>query len=180
VLAHRGNFAAARRLVRQTIAESRAHGNARFEGWTEIYRAQIELAAGDVRLAIEVAQQAAAHLAISPPARAGALAVLASALLADDQAALARDAAAEAIAILAPLGGIEEFESLVRLSWARALDATGEHALRDAAIRDARERLDTRARAIRAPRWRHSFLAAVPDNRETMALAESWLSARSS
>jgi ATP/maltotriose-dependent transcriptional regulator MalT len=179
VLSHRGDYLAARRLVRQTIAESRAHGNARFEGWTEIYRAQIELAAGHAETAAQVAQQAAAHLAISPPARAGALAVQARALVEVGHVELAREAAAEAMRILEPLGGIEEFEALVRLAWAIALDRSGLLALRDDAIRTARDRLEARAALIREPRWRASFLAAVPDNRETLALAARWCGATS-
>ncbi|HTJ47682.1 MAG TPA: protein kinase [Kofleriaceae bacterium] len=180
VLSHKGNYLAARRLVRQTIAESRAHGNARFEGWTEIYRAQIELAAGHADTAAQIAQQAAAHLAISPPARAGALGVQARALLATGDVTLAREAAAEAMQILEPLGAIEEFEAMVRLAWALVLDAGGETAQRDQAIEAARARLEARADLIREPRWRDSFLSAVGDNRETMRLYDAWLTARRS
>jgi hypothetical protein len=175
VLAERGAFAPARALVVQTIRESRAHGNARFEGWTAIYRAQIELAAGAVDDAAAIAHAAAAHLTISPPARAGALAVVARAELARGQVAVAHAAAAEAEAILAPLGSIEEFEAPVRLAWALALDAAGDHATRDRAIATARDRLRARAAAITDPERRRSFLDDVRDNQATLACAAAWL-----
>jgi eukaryotic-like serine/threonine-protein kinase len=101
--------------------------------------------------------------------------VLARAHLAAGRAAAARAAAAEAMQILAPLGSLEEFEAPIRLTWALALDAAGEPAARDAAIAVARDRLLARAARIREPRWRDGFLTAVPDNRDTLALAARWL-----
>ncbi len=174
-LARTGALEDATRLVDQTIAESRAHGNARFEGWTQIYQAEIALAAGDAAAAEAAARAAAAQLVVSPPARAGALAIHARALLAAGRADDAEPPAREAMAILTPLVSIEEFEAVVRLTWAQVADARGDHAERDRAIGAARDRLQVRAAAIADPQWRASFLAEVPENRDTLALAARWL-----
>src|SRR5688500_17782424 len=157
VLATSGNLEEAARLEDRVIAESRAQGNLRFEGWTLIYRAQIALAANDAEAARSFAERSSELLLPSPPARAGALAVLARALISLGRATEALDRASEAHAVLCALGGIEEFESRVRLAYSEALNATRDRA-RDRSISEARDRVHERARAIGDARWRDSFL----------------------
>ncbi len=168
---HRGDLSTAASLADRVIAESSAQGNVRFTGWTLIYRAQVALAAGDAGGALAFAREAAALLEPSPPARAGALAVGARALTALGRPSEALAEVSEAMRTLSALGGIEEFESLVRLAHVEALEASGERAARDAALAAARARLEERASAIEDARGRESFLRDVPENARTLALA---------
>ncbi|MCZ7680216.1 MAG: pyridoxal-dependent decarboxylase [Sandaracinaceae bacterium] len=158
---HRGDLSTAASLADRVIAESSAQGNVRFTGWTLIYRAQVALAAGDAGGALAFAREAAALLEPSPPARAGALAVGARALTALGRPSEALGEVSEAMGTLSALGGIEEFESLVRLAHVEALEASGERAARDAApgrgareAGGARERHRRRARARELPERR--------------------------
>jgi eukaryotic-like serine/threonine-protein kinase len=72
------------------------------------------------------------------------------------------------------LGGIEEGESLVRLVHAKALFASGDTDGAAIALRASRARLLARAERIADTRQRASFLHAIPENQETLALSEAW------
>jgi hypothetical protein len=63
----------------------------------------------------------------------------------------------------------------VRLVHAEALHATGAHDAARAAIAQARARVTAIADQISDPVYRDSFLAQVPENARTLALATSWL-----
>jgi eukaryotic-like serine/threonine-protein kinase len=172
VLAHLGRFDEARRLEEQAMDAYRRQGDPRMEGSARAYLAQIALLASDFRAAERDARAAIEALSATPPLRAGAVAVLSRALLGQGRAGEALIAADEAFALLSSLGSIEEGESLVRLSYAEALAANGKDADFCEAITDAREKLLARAARISDPAWRERFLASVPDNAQTLALAE--------
>jgi tetratricopeptide (TPR) repeat protein len=174
VLGVRGPLDEAMSLVQRTIEESRAQGNLRFEGWTRIYLTRILLRARDDERAAREGALAAEQLAVSPPARAGALAALAQARIAEGDPAAALAAAREAKDTLDRLGGIEEFEALVRLAYAEALEACGDEDGGREAIVDAREKLVARAERITDGRLRTSFLHQVPENARTLELARTW------
>ena len=80
-------------------------------------------------------------------------------------------AAREAYAALERLGEIDEGESVVRLTYAEALAAAGEHAEARAALAVARQRLLARAERVADLSWRHRFLHEVPVNARILALA---------
>ena len=65
--------------------------------------------------------------------------------------------------------------AFVRLAHAEALHATGAHDAARHAIADARARLYTIAAKIADPDYQTSFLAHVPENARTLALAHAWL-----
>ncbi|HEX7836302.1 MAG TPA: hypothetical protein VF469_02505, partial [Kofleriaceae bacterium] len=96
--------------------------------------------------------------------------------LAQGRAAEALAAAEEAMARDAARGGCGMFRgAFVRLAHAEALHATGaDDAARDAIAR-ARARLLAIADTISDPAYRASFLADVPENARTLALAGAWL-----
>jgi tetratricopeptide (TPR) repeat protein len=170
-----GRIADAAALLDRVIAESREQENSRFEGWTRVYRTRVALAAGDVVTARMHARAACLLLEGSPPALAGARSVLAQVLIADRRVAEAVALARESVAVVDALGGVEEVEAIARLTLVLALDAPGDHPARDAALAVAAARLATRAAAIGDPAHRASFLAAVAENRRTLALAAAWL-----
>jgi hypothetical protein len=139
----------------------------------------LEGAEREARAAVEI-------LAIAPPARAYALAILAQALLAlrsqgdraprpaAELAAEALGVACEAMALLESLGFLEEGETLVRLAHAESLAATGNVAAARTAIATARSKLVARAAKIKDESRRKSFLERVPENARTLALAGAW------
>lgn len=177
-LALRGDHAAAATLLEQVAAASREQGDKRFEGWTRIYLASALLGAGELEAAATAAALARDLLAGSPPARAGALAVLARAEIRRRHLGEAKLAAAEAMAVLHEQGGIEEFESLVRLAWIEVLEAQHDTASLLLAAWSAHKRIEARAEAIADPTLRRSFRENLPENSALLAYAAA-LPARS-
>jgi hypothetical protein len=100
----------------------------------------------------------------TPASRAHARAILADVRLAEGRADEALEAARTAMEILGSMETIEEGEMRIRLSWAEALAATGDHAGARAALEEARQRLFTQAGRIADPERRRSFLHRVPEN----------------
>jgi tetratricopeptide (TPR) repeat protein len=174
-LLHRGELAAAAAILDRVVTESREQENSRFEGWTRVYRARVALAAGDVAVARQHARAACVLLDGSPPALAGARSVLAQVLIAEGKPAEAVALAAESVAVVDALGGVEEFEAIARLTLVLAHDAAGDAAARDAALARAVARLEERAAAIGDAALRASFVDAVDENRQTGELASRWL-----
>jgi hypothetical protein len=76
--------------------------------------------------------------------------------------------------MLDALGGIEEGESYVRLTFAEALEASGNHEAACEAIATARVRILERAAMIHDPAWKESFLERVRENARTLELARQW------
>jgi hypothetical protein len=103
------------------------------------------------------------------------LACLGSVLLKMKRPHEALIAAREAQALLDSLGGVEEGESLVRITFAEALHANGETEAARAAIRIARDRVLERATKITDAEWRTSFLQNLPENARTLSVARELL-----
>jgi hypothetical protein len=115
---------------------------------------------------------------VVPLEQPGVLATLSALRLAqgrvEDALATAEDAAARCEA----MGGCGLFRgAFVRLARAEALHATGAHAAARRAIEEARARLLVIADRIADAAYRQSFLAEVPENARTLALARAWLGA---
>jgi eukaryotic-like serine/threonine-protein kinase len=164
-------FPEARALEEQAIAALAAQGDSRSEGVSRAYLAAILLETGDLADAEAEASRAVALCEATPPMRCLALATLSRVLLARRRPAEALLAAREAMDTLDRLGGIEEGEALVRVTFAEALYAADELGPASAAIASARDHLLARAARITDPAWRRSFLANVPENARTLALA---------
>ncbi|HUS66424.1 MAG TPA: AAA family ATPase, partial [Kofleriaceae bacterium] len=179
-LARLGRFDEARRVETQAIAEFRQLGNRRMQGASYEYLALIELAAGTD--AAETAARAAVEIAQAEPVLplnlSESLAILAQALLACGRSDEAHAAAARAVEILDALGGIDDGEALIRLTWVESLFARGDAPRGKEALALAEERLIERARAMTDPAMRRAFLEAVPENARTVALARRWLASR--
>ncbi len=106
----------------------------------------------------------------------GVLGTLSALRLAQGRAADALAAAEDAMARCQAMGGCGMFRgAFVRLAHAEALHATGAHDAARHAIADARARLHTIAAKIADPDYQASFLAHVPENARTLALAHAWL-----
>jgi tetratricopeptide (TPR) repeat protein len=108
----------------------------------------------------------------------GVLATLAGLRLAQGRAAEALAATEDAMARYTAMGACGMFRAaFVRLAHAEALHATGAHDAARAAIEQARARLRAIAGRISDPDHRASFLAHVPENARTLALAANWIGA---
>ncbi|NVB84602.1 MAG: protein kinase [Kofleriaceae bacterium] len=172
-LQYQGRLDEAFAIESEAIAAFAAQGDRRLESASRSYLADILAARGDLdaserelRLGLQTVQAAS---------RPRALAALGQLLLLQRRAGEALIAAREAHDLLDTLGGVEEGESLVRLTYALALDATGDREAACTAIRRARERVLERAAKITDPEWRASFLENLPENAKTLAFARDLL-----
>jgi len=173
-LARLGELDEAAELEREAIALSRRRGDVRLEGGSMGYLSQILLMAGRLEEAERTAREAVERLRDAPTTQPLAQSFLAQTLLAQGKVEEARVVAARASGALES-GRIEEGEAQIRLVWAEALMASGNHqqALHEIAL--ARQRLLDRAGRIEGDELRQSFLFRVAENARTMELAQQWL-----
>jgi tetratricopeptide (TPR) repeat protein len=170
VLAHRGHLNEAR-LLEQRAADAFVQlGDQRLEGVARRYLAEIALLAGDLPAAEREARAAVEMSNSAPSLQAVAGATLARVLLAGGHADAALAAAGHAMGTLERLGQLDEDEVLVRLTYAKALAASGKHQESKLAAAGAKNALLARAAKISDPAWRERFLSAVPANADTRAL----------
>jgi tetratricopeptide (TPR) repeat protein len=180
VMAHRGDVVQARDLERRAAQLFESLGVPRMEGAARRSLASIAMIAGDPIGAEDEARRAVALLAAAPPKRIGAYAVLSRALLLSRPGDLLRarealDCARSAMELLASVGMCDENESLVRLAYAEALEAAGDHEAACRAIASAREHLLERAGRITDDVLSKAFVQDLPDNARTLELAREWL-----
>jgi tetratricopeptide (TPR) repeat protein len=161
-----GVLAEARAVEEQAIAAFVAREDPQMEGASRAYLARILRSAGDLDGAIVEARRAAELLDIEQPLRIVARGTLADVLLAVGQPAEALVEAREAMMLLTSFGKVEEGAALARLTYAEALEATGDHSGARAAIAEARALVLAVAARIDDPR-RH----------KTFELARQWLDA---
>jgi tetratricopeptide (TPR) repeat protein len=174
LLARLGDARTALHRVEAAIDAFAAQGDKRSEAGARAYRAfflsqdeELDRAATEARAAVDASTS-------MPPVRAYALAVLGRVHLQDARPHQAEGPARDAMDLLEALGGIEEGESFVRLTFAETLDAMGDHDGACDAIRDARVRLLERAANIRDEAWKVTFLERVFENARTFELAKEW------
>jgi tetratricopeptide (TPR) repeat protein len=170
VYAHLGRFDEARAAESRALETFRAQNDRRLEGAALTYLARIHQLAGELEAADDAAEQAALLVReVAKPILPLALATLAAVRRSRGQPDAALTAARDAMATLESSGGVETGEALVRLELARALAATGAVAQAAQAFDDAERHLIGRARRIRQPEHRRSFLERVPENADTIA-----------
>ncbi len=102
------------------------------------------------------------------------LAILASVLLKNGRADRADNAAREAIQLLDALGGVEEGEAFIRLTFAESREALGDLAAAREAIQTARVRILERTAMIQDAQWKDTFVEQVRENVRTMELYRMW------
>jgi tetratricopeptide (TPR) repeat protein len=157
----------------EAVRELHRAASPRLEGIGTAYLARILLRKGDFQGAEAAAADAVRLLEHAPASRAMAFALWAEALLAQGRANEAVVQATSGVELLRG-GPLEEGEALVRLALAKALRAA-KHAGADRAISEARDAIRSHADSIGDPLLQRSFLEQVPENVETLALANEWL-----
>ncbi len=170
-LMYQGDLGRARAVNEAAIVVLEQHGSAAFAAIGRVYLGAILLASGDPAGAHALVSRVVTATDSRLPTRVLALAVLAQTCLAERRTDEALSLAREAMEGLDQLGGIEEGESLVRITLVDTLRAAGNLDEARAAAVSARDHLLARAAKISDPVWRGSFLAAVPENARTLALA---------
>jgi hypothetical protein len=174
LLADRGALDDARTLATQLSEYGHAHHNPLEEGRGRWVLAEVLRRMGDFEAA-ERELEVALTMAV-PLERPGVLATLAALRIAQGRAGEALAAAEDAVGRCAAMGGCGMFRgAFVRLAHAEALHATGARDAARDAIAAARTRLLAIANKITDPGYRASFLATVPENARTLALAHAWL-----
>jgi eukaryotic-like serine/threonine-protein kinase len=156
------------------LSAFKAQSDRRMEAVAHLYRALFLVMRGDfpraeheVDASLRVAQEGA-------PIAVFALGVRARLRLLRGEVDAAEDPARESHRRLEALGGVEEGEAYVRLTYAETLDALGERSRAKRAIATARVRLLERAAMIRDPSWKEFFLEKIPENARTVELAREW------
>ncbi len=178
VLSRTGRVEEAAQVERAAMDGFAIQGDKRLAGAARAYLGMILAKAGRMQDADAELERAVAELGSAPSVQVYALATLVMARLAQGRVDEALLDARRAMALFDQLGGIEEGEALVRLSYAEALEASGDHAGACAAIATARTQLLSRADKLREVAFRKSFLERVPDHARTLELAEAWLGER--
>jgi tetratricopeptide (TPR) repeat protein len=173
-LLYRGATDEARALGELAVAALASSGNVRGEEHARSRLAAVLTRTGDLSAA-ELEASRAVQLSETVPAwRCLALATLAQVLLVRARPVEALRAAREAVEHLDRQEAPDEGEPLARLTLAEALHASGDPDGARAAIASARAHLLAWAAKIGDPAWRESFLANIPENARTLALAAEW------
>jgi tetratricopeptide (TPR) repeat protein len=174
-VAEQGRLDEAIAIERDVVARLAEGTEPRFESAARLYLAYALQKAGRH---VEAERQAARAVELAeriPPLRAYALAMHARALTACGEPGRALEAGRRAAELLESLGGVDSGEGFIRLVHVEVLFASGAQAEALSAIAQARAWLVARASKIGDLAWRARFLSAVPENAQTMALAERWL-----
>jgi tetratricopeptide (TPR) repeat protein len=170
-----GAFDVARGLYERAFAMLAEQKNRRMDGLARIYFARSLLEERALDRALEEARVAREVGATTPQQPPHAAAVEARVLIELGRAQEALDVIAAAIEPVLRGLVLDEGESLVHLTYAEALMATGQGGAARAYLRTAHERLLVRAGRIRDAAWRRSFLENVPENAKTIELVRAWL-----
>ena len=167
-LERQGRLDEALAIELEAVGELHAQGDRRLEAAARNYLAEILAQRGDldggereVRHALTFATE---------PMKPPLLATLAQILLRRGRTDEALATALASHEIMDEIGALEEGESLIRLTLAEALRASGDTTSADEAARRARTRLLARAEKIKDPEWRRMFLEHIPEHARTLAL----------
>jgi tetratricopeptide (TPR) repeat protein len=160
------------RIEREAVAEAVRQKDRWIECVSETYLCDLLQRAGRTTEARESASRA--ESLSDEPNRALVLTLRARIALGEARVEEARRYADEALRLVDRLGGIEDGESLVRLTHAEVLRAAGETAAASDSIALAKVRLLERAQRINNGELRDSFLNAIPENARTFQLADQW------
>jgi serine/threonine protein kinase/tetratricopeptide (TPR) repeat protein len=178
LLARLGDPGAAIARSESAIDAFVAQRDRRMEAVARLYRGYFLAIAQDLAAAEEQVRDALAHAGVTPQLRAYGLALLASIHLELGNASEADGPAREAVALLESLGGVEEGEAQIRLTYAETLAALGEHEAAREAIATARVRILERAAMIQDSHWKETFVENVRENVRTLELARKGVTSR--
>jgi tetratricopeptide (TPR) repeat protein len=171
ILADRGRVDEARALGERSLAITSAQGDHRFRGYAEADLAAIEYLAGNHARSERYARAAAETFQGMPGAQPLAFALLARALLVQDQNEEALHTARASYEGMMAVGVVEDGEMTIRLALGECLLATGRAREAQTILEEAASRLHAQAAAIEDGAARESFLTGIPEHRRILELA---------
>lgn len=174
LLARQGDPRSALGRAENAIEAFVAQGDRRMEVSARLYRAFFLTLADDLERAEREVNVALDQTGATPPLRAFGLAILAGTHLKNGRSDRAESCARDAIQLLDELGGVEEGEAYIRLTYAESLEALGDRAGAREAIATARVRILERTAMIQDAHWKESFVQKVRENVRTLELARAW------
>ncbi|MBX3227303.1 MAG: protein kinase [Labilithrix sp.] len=169
-----GDARAALGLADSAIEAFVAQGDRRMEAAARLYRGYFLTLADDLDRAEREVSLALDTAGASPPLHAYGLAILASVFLQYGRADKADACAREALTLLDSLGGVEEGEAFIRLTYAEAREAAGDMSGAREAIATARVRILERTAMIQDAAWKDTFVQQVRENVRTLELYRAW------
>lgn len=146
-------------------------GDRRLEGSGRIYLARALDAAGRTEEAFAAARRAVDVGQPLPPMHASAQAALADLELRAGHGDRAAEIIRPAYETLEALGGLEEFEALIRVVYVDSMLERGDRATATRELERALARIEARTLGIDEPEWRVSFLTDVHEHRRLIARA---------
>jgi tetratricopeptide (TPR) repeat protein/predicted Ser/Thr protein kinase len=170
-LLHLGRLEEAQGLEEDALLRFEVDGKRRMIMGTLNYLAQIYHARGDMVAAEASARKALEMRDVAKPTRANVLATMSQIALAKHDVEAAYRYAQEAMDILAELGTLDEGESVIRLSFAKAAYYRGRMTETEKTILTARDRVLERVLKLSNAAWRQGFLEDVPEHVEIMLWA---------
>ena len=174
LLLSRGELAEARRNASQLIERGHAHHNTFDEGFGRYALAKV-LYAADEHDAAEREVLRAAELLVMPVHRLWARSLLSVIRRAQGRFEEARVAAAEAVHGCEAMRCYSYRGAELKLAYAEALEAVGQHDEARRLIASTRQQLLTAAAQLPDPELRQGFLRNVPTHGRIMELAQQWL-----
>jgi serine/threonine protein kinase/tetratricopeptide (TPR) repeat protein len=174
-LSRLGRLKEAIEVQEEAIAGFSALGNGVWEGISRVYLGLTLRLAGEGDRAETQARCGLTMVEGSPPLRAAALGAVALILLDRGHLQEAHELAVAGMELFKKLGGLVEGESLLRLTLAETYNALGDRVSAKSVLREAHERLLTRAERIRLPEWRAAFLEKIRENEKILIRAKEWL-----
>ena len=174
LVARLGDSRAALSYADKAIEAFAAQADRRMEAAARLYRGYFLTLGDDLDRAEREVRAALANAGAAPPLQAYGLAILSSVLLKNGRADKADNAAREAIQLLDALGGVEEGEAFIRLTFAESREALGDLAAAREAIQTARVRILERTAMIQDAQWKDTFMQQVRENVRTMDLYRTW------
>jgi tetratricopeptide (TPR) repeat protein len=174
VLAHLGKIDEGRDIETLAVRALDAQGHRRLALTARNYLAQIEITAGNFAAAMQSVTEAIDNSSdmLSAVSPYHATASTACRLAGDKPGALLH--ATRAVELVQQHGVPEEGYVAILVAHAQALHATGSHDEARRVITEAVQEVRATAEKIQDPTWRASFLEAVPENAEVIALARAW------
>jgi tetratricopeptide (TPR) repeat protein len=169
-----GDARAALGLADSAIEAFIAQGDRHMEANARLYRGYFLVLGDDLERAEREVRLALDNAGASPPLRAYGLAILASVYLQSGRADRAEPCARDSIQLLESLGGVEEGEAFIRLTYAESRDALGDVAGAREAIQTARVRILERTAMIQDAQWKDTFVQKVRENVRTLELFRAW------
>jgi hypothetical protein len=171
IKAYQGDLGEARSFANRARNTTLDMNDLHFHRFATLYSAVIEHLAMDYALSEQYARAAVAMLEDNPSLQPFAQALIARSLNEQGHAREALSLAELAHSSLERLGGVDDGELTIRLTYAECLRTSSNIPAAMHVLNKAVQRLLRQASTMQTPEWRESFLTRIPENRCILELA---------